>query len=100
MPDFQKKKNLLEASENHHLFKPEGRAKRARGALICELLEKWFPNLVFYYKNQFQKDKVEFWTKKFTLKTKSVKILTSLPQIVSQDIKKSFEGAHWDAKTH
>ena len=28
---------LLKACENCHLFQPEGRAKRARRALICEL---------------------------------------------------------------
>jgi len=32
------------------------------------------------------------------LKTEKVKFLTSLPQVVLKDMKKSFEGAHWDAK--
>ena len=31
---------LLKACENCHLFQPEGRAKRARRALICELFLK------------------------------------------------------------
>ena len=56
------------------------------------------PNLIFSYKNCFQKDKVDFWTKQYPLKTENVKFLTSLPQVVLQYIKKSFEGAHWDAK--
>ena len=52
---------------------------------------------MFSYSNTrivFQEDSVNFWTKKLTLKTENVKILTSLPQIFLQDIKKSFEGAH------
>ena len=36
----------------------------------------------------------------FTSKTENVKFLTSLPQAVLQDMKKSFEGAHWDAKNY
>ena len=58
------------------------------------------PNLIFEYKNNFQEDQVDFWTKKFTLKTEKVKFLTSLPQVVLQDTKKSFERAHWDAKNY
>ena len=34
------------------------------------------------------------------MKTENVKFLTSLPQFVLQDIKKSFEGAHLDAKNY
>ena len=42
----------------------------------------------------------DFWTKKFTQKTESLKFLTSQPLVVLQDIKKSFEGVHWDAKNY
>ena len=58
------------------------------------------PNLIFQYKNRFQEDQVDFWIKKFTLTTENVKFLTSPPQVVLQDTKKSFEGAHWDAKNY
>ena len=34
------------------------------------------------------------------LKTENVKFLTSLPQIALQDIKTSFEVAHWDTKNY
>ena len=34
------------------------------------------------------------------MKTENVKFLTSPPQVVLQDTKKSFEGAHWDAKNN
>ena len=34
------------------------------------------------------------------MKTENVKFLPSLPQVVLQGIKKSFEGAHWDAKIY
>ena len=34
-----------------------------------------------------------------TLKTENIKFLTSPPQVVLQDIKTSFKGANWDAKT-
>ena len=44
------------------------------------------PNMMFNTKIIFRKIK-------FTLKTENVKFLTSLPQVVLQDIKKSFEGA-------
>ena len=46
----------------------------------------------------FRKIKLIFRQKKLNLKTKNIKILTSLPKIVLQVIKKSFVGAHWDAK--
>ena len=45
------------------------------------------PNLIFSYKNHFQEDWVDFWNKKFTLKTENVKFLTSTPQDVLQGIK-------------
>ena len=51
-------------------------------------------------KNHFLEYQVDFWTKEFTLKTEKVKFSTSSPQVVLQDIKKSFEGAHWDAKNY
>ena len=50
------------------------------------------PTLIFVYKNRFQKDIVDFWTKDFTLKTENVKFLTSTPQVVLQDIKKILLG--------
>ena len=50
-----------------------------------------FPNLIFQYKNHFQEDQVDFWTKKFTLKTENFKLLKIPPQIVLQYIKKSFK---------
>ena len=50
------------------------------------------PNLIFYYKNCFQDDWVNSWTKKLTLKTENVKILTILPQIFLQDIKNPLRG--------
>ena len=34
------------------------------------------------------------------MKTENVKFLTSTPQVVLQDIKKSFKGAHWNAKIY
>ena len=48
------------------------------------------PNLTFY----------DFRTKKFTLKTENALLLMAPPQFVLQDIKKSFEGAHWDTKNY
>ena len=33
-----------------------------------------------------------YWTKKFTLKTENVKFLTSLPQVVLQDVKNPLRG--------
>ena len=41
-----------------------------------------------------------FGQKRITLKTKNVKILTSLPQIFLKDIKKSFEDIHLDSKIY
>ena len=38
-------------------------------------------------------------TKRLTLKTENVKFLTSMPQVLLQDIKKIFYGADWNAKT-
>ena len=60
---------------------------------------KMFPNFIFWYKDRFQEVQVDFWTKKFTLKTENVNFMTSLPQVFLQDIKRSFEGAQSDAKT-
>ena len=48
----------------------------------------------------FRKIKLIFRLKKLTLKTENGKFLISLPQVVLQDIKKSIEGAHWDAKNY
>ena len=53
-----------------------------------------FSSSYILIKNNFQEDYVNFKAKKFTLKTENVKLLTSPPQVVSQDIKTSFEGAH------
>ena len=36
---------------------------------------------------------------KFTLKTENINFLTSLLQIVLQDLKKSFEGSYWNSTT-
>ena len=51
-------------------------------------------------KNHFREDYVDSQTKTFTLKSENVQFLTSPPQVVLQDMKKSFEGAHWDAKNY
>ena len=55
------------------------------------------PNLILIQK-LFSGRLSQFWTKKLTLKTENVKLLTSLPQVILQDIKKSFKGAYWSAK--
>ena len=50
------------------------------------------PNLIFQYKNCFQEDSVNFWTKEFTLKTENVKFLTSPPQFVYKILKNLLRG--------
>ena len=42
----------------------------------------------------------DFWTKKFTQKTESLKFLTSQPLVVLQDIKKSFEDIQLDVRIY
>ena len=58
------------------------------------------PGFAGHLKIVLRKIKLIFGLKKFTLKTENINILTSLPQVVLQDIKRSFEGAHWDAKNY
>ena len=43
---------------------------------------------------------LNFGSKKFTFKTEYSQILTTLNQVVLQDIKKPFEEAHWVAKIY
>ena len=50
------------------------------------------PKLLFQYKNRFQEDEVDFWTKELTLKTGNVNFLTSVPQVGLQNIKKILSG--------
>ena len=58
--------------------------------------------LLIYYSNTkivFRKIKLILGVKK-SLKTENVKFLTSLPQVVLKDMKKSFEGTHLVAKNY
>ena len=53
------------------------------------------PNLIFREENNFRKYWVDIWPWKLTLNSGNAQFLMILPQTVLQDIKKSFEYAHW-----
>ena len=42
----------------------------------------------------------ENWPQKLTLNFENVHFLTTLPQTILQDIKKSFEYAYWEVKIY
>ena len=48
--------------------------------------------------NKFQEDRVDFRPWKLALKTKNSCFLTALNQNILQDVKKSFDDVHLDAK--
>ena len=58
------------------------------------------PNLIFRLENNFQEDQVDIWPRKLTLNSENAQCLTTLPQTVLQDIKKSFEYAHREVKIY
>ena len=58
------------------------------------------PNQGFRLENHFQEDLIEFWPPNLSLKTENVQFLTVLNQKTLQDIKKSFQEAHSNAKIY
>ena len=49
------------------------------------------PNFIFRKENYFWEDYVDNWPQKLTLNSENAQCLTTLPQTISKDIKKSFE---------
>ena len=60
--------------------------------------ESCSPNFIFGKENRFPEDSVDIWPRKLTLNSDNAQFLTTLPQTILQDIRKSFEYVHWNEK--
>ena len=58
------------------------------------------PNLMFRKENRFWEDCVDIWPRKLTLNSENAQCLTTRPQTVIGDIKKSFKYVHWEVNIY